>query len=222
MAEIQVGMLTNVPNASPLTSGWAKDISRMSTHNFVNKAALDAVSNPTNWPGLANGALAVTLDTNVLWERISGVWKEVVRSRGASVYRTVDHGVPNAIPEALQWDGQRHNSSEGYFNPGDPIHFTVPAGLGGVHSVTFNIGFPPHDTLTGTRAAWIIKEGTATRYAQTEAPGQFAGSTCLNGATMLNLIAGDKLVLYAFHNLGGGWVVSKDSSFSIARLGALG
>jgi hypothetical protein len=74
MAEIQIGAFDDVPNQSPLTSGWAKDITRSVVHTFNNKAALDAASNGTDWPGLANGARAWTVADGKEWVRMDGVW----------------------------------------------------------------------------------------------------------------------------------------------------
>jgi len=74
VAEIRIGQYLNVPNASPLTSQWAKDVTRGAVHVFADKPTLDAASTGANWPGLANGALAVTVDTNTLWQRVAGAW----------------------------------------------------------------------------------------------------------------------------------------------------
>lgn len=77
MAEIRIGSLANVPNLSPLTSPWAKDVTRGITHVFASKASLDANSTAGNWPGLADGARAFTTDAQVEWIRSAGAWVAV-------------------------------------------------------------------------------------------------------------------------------------------------
>lgn len=63
-----VGELTDVPApGSPIASQWAQEVSNRVVQRFASKAALDT------WAA-ANGAVAWTTDTNLMWHRIGGAW----------------------------------------------------------------------------------------------------------------------------------------------------
>lgn len=70
---ITIGELTTVPKAGdPITSPWAQTIStQYVVHQFTSVADRDA-----KWPTAPNGALCVTLDTYIVWQRRAGAWEQ--------------------------------------------------------------------------------------------------------------------------------------------------
>lgn len=69
---ITIGSQTNVPSAgSAIVSPWAQDTARKIVHKFNNNADRDG------WTAPPNGSMAVTLDTNTLWQYRGTTWTAI-------------------------------------------------------------------------------------------------------------------------------------------------
>lgn len=83
---ITVGELTDVPApGSPIASAWSQEVSNRVVQRFATKTALDT------WAAAA-GSLAVTLDTNTLWQRVAGVWLQK-----PVVWRAIGNGTTGVV-----------------------------------------------------------------------------------------------------------------------------
>ena len=68
---ITVGSLSNVPApGAQIAAQWAQDVTGLAVHRFANVAAI-----VSTWAA-PNGALAVALDTGVIWRRVGGAWSQ--------------------------------------------------------------------------------------------------------------------------------------------------
>jgi len=57
------------PSGSPIQSVWGQAVSEHVVQRFANEADRDA-----KWTSPPNGAVCITLDTNILWQHQSGGW----------------------------------------------------------------------------------------------------------------------------------------------------
>ena len=78
MPEVQIGAFSNVPDHSPLTSPWAKDITRAVIHTFD-----DAADRAANWATPHEGAESILLDFPwEQWRYIGGAWHSLDHQSG--------------------------------------------------------------------------------------------------------------------------------------------
>jgi hypothetical protein len=76
---ITIGSLNNVPApGAALQAQWAQDVTGLAVHRFANLAAINA------WASAPNGALAVAVDTSVVWRRVGGVWSQFTPWSGSA------------------------------------------------------------------------------------------------------------------------------------------
>jgi hypothetical protein len=95
---ITIGSQTNVPDpGSPIASPWSQDTARKLVHTFANVTARDA------WLSPPDGAMAVTVDTDQLWQRKGAVWVELLAADTTGMFRTIGYAAALAGTTAIPY-----------------------------------------------------------------------------------------------------------------------
>ena len=113
-----------------------------------------------------------------------------------NIGQTITSGSNNNV----QWTGAKDFDTHGFHDTSTkPSRFTIPAGLGGLYMVSFNVYCAP---ATEVVAAWVIKNGGATRYALGQSKNDTTNGVTVQGAIPMKLVPGDYIEVQAFQNSG--------------------
>lgn len=99
-----------------------------------------------------------------------------------------------------QWTGAEDFDTNAFHSTGtNPSRLTVPAGLGGLYAVSFAVYCAPGGEVL---AAWVIKNGAATRYGLSQAKNDTTNGVTTGASIPMVLAAGDYIEVQAFQNSG--------------------
>jgi hypothetical protein len=126
--------------------------------NQVLASFPNAAARTTQWAAPPEGAVSYLADTDSLWFYSGAAWIPFSGTFGCRLRRNSAFSVPNAAQTAVPMDTVVTDNG-GYFNVagGGAV---VPAGLGGLHHVSFNVQFPNAFWITPNAYISLIGVGS--------------------------------------------------------------
>jgi hypothetical protein len=131
----------------------------------------------------------------------------------ATVSNSTTQSIPNSTYTAVSFDSEQTDVG-GFFAPGTPTRFTVPAGASGVYQVGGYLAFAGN--ASGTRLVVIRTNGSGWMSADRDSPTSVDHQ--MNVTAMMYLNAGDYVELIAYQTSGGALNINQWSRFWITRV----
>ena len=203
----------DVAQGAVVQASWGNEIRDRTAQVFATVAERDS-----QWASAPTGALCITLDTNTLWQRVSGAWLNRGNSKAqtAVVKRASSQSIPNNVWTAVTFDGAVDFQNTAFLT-------ASAAGITVVNGpclvlVTATVSYAPG--AGDSRFARVTNSSGAYTWLTASCfPCGGGNGTNVNLQGQFTVNAGELLKLWAYHNIGAALNIQGNDGQEVTRLG---